>query len=437
MTRIIKQDFPSYLIWSFGFLIAFSINLFVGLNTDTFPDGVIYYEQAIEIKKYLFQKQFEESKIQLPIGISLILLVFSFLPINEILLFKLFQCGLYGVYLLLVNQVLKNLQLQKSLQNIILCLIAIDPFTLSFVTGVQSEMFAACAILIWINIYLSSGKNPTWTRITAFSHLFSVFVVICRPNYFLVYVVFLLFFIATRSSKARLRETRRVAKWFLIPLAVFHIFTYFLYQGFIFLSVNGPPNLYLSCQDYLLPQITGIASSQENQDINTRYFRELKNFDLEALENSSVYQRYKRWRSQSVSSCMQNLDGALSMYLLRLLLIWRPFVNFGSQSYEVFLISLLFGICLLVGFIWFIVFGRRFASTRELHSITIITATAFAFSVLPSAFQIRHKIAGFESVQWICLGVFLNHLLLHYKGETLKRSREFVLRIRKGRLWVQ
>jgi len=413
---VLTPKVTKLLVWLSGFLVAFFWNVYIGFTVDTFPDGAIYVEQARELNNFFIGKNLDARKIDLPLGLSILVYILGFIPVDTLTLFKIVQCVFYATCLTLSHKILEVLKVSGILHYIILSCFALDPFMLSFTSGIQSEIFAACAVLLWTSTFLDCEGLDKKNRRALTLHFYSFFIVVCRPNYLFLYIIFLVLIFGQNQGYSKKSLARQVLIFFSLPLAIFHLVTYFIYNGFIFLSVNGPINLYLACQQYFMPQILGIVSSDQNFEINQRYFTEVQQISLGEKQGASVYENYSILKEHALSACEENLLDTAWLSLARIFLLWRPFLSIGSHGTSIFLVSVIVGVPLFISFLWVLIRGKSFDHLRRFQLISLSFAISLAISLLPSAFQLRHKIAAFESIQWICLGVLLNYLIFNYKN---------------------
>jgi hypothetical protein len=391
-----------------GFIVAFSLNLVLGFGRDTFPDGIIYLEQSELIKSWMLGSPMPTQGITLPIGLSVMILILSPLPWDPVIVFKFVACIVYGLCTLLSWKILISLGISRRIRKIAILAITIDPLKLSFVTGVQSEVLAACMILFWTHFSISvkkgHGELLPWTLL----NLLSVCAVFIRPNLLLLYLGFLLFHLFLEKKRQRKRILSLFILTFIFPISIAHVITSKMYAGFIFLSTNGPTNLLLSCKEYLAPQILGFMSESENRQLNSKYFDEVNSLEFHAQQLKSPYDRYEYLRSVAVDECSEQWNEVAGMYLLKSLFVWRPYLNFGSQSEFVFLVSLLIQIPLLISLVAIYFIKSDESTILRFRAIVLVISISLSLSLLPSAFQLRHRIAAMESIQWVCLALLMD-----------------------------
>lgn len=390
-----------------GFTISLLWNIFRGMRDDFFPDGEVYLNTSEELLKFISGKEVDSTMFHLPLGISILLIPLVILPMSEVVIFKFMLCMVYGLNLVLAQKILEKLKVNSYLSLSILLFILFDPFLLSFTSGIQSEIFASCAILIWLIMLVDINHvYSLWINICI--QFFSFFIVITRPNFLIIYLAVMFIHLKGMEWKFRRRIHLSILSAFIIPFVTFQLWTFKLYGGFIFLAVNGPMNFLLSCKGYLAPQIFGLLSDAENREINQRYFNEIQNLNYSIDAKASVYDRYRYQQEVAFEECNEKKLNVLALYLLKLFLIWRPFLSAGSQSTVIFLFSLIVGILLLFSWMGVLIYRVEASSTfQRFRNAMFWISLTFAASLLPSAYQLRHKIAAFETVQWICLALIL------------------------------
>jgi hypothetical protein len=199
---------------------------------------------------------------------------------------------------------------------------------------------------------------------------------------------------------------------FLFYLISFQAFLLSIFGRFVPISGNSGQNFALACRSEFLPQYLGYADYGTNQSINAWYFQylnEIREGFVTLNPLASVFDINEQYQNIGMQNCIENPTRTAWIFLVKSISLWRPSTVFGAYGISVFLFSILLWVPLTLMVIKFLSGKETVSSSVYSFRIFLIVFWGlFTISLIPSATQIRHRIAVAEQFYWIILAIYLN-----------------------------
>jgi len=422
-----------------GALIALVATGVRGFESTTFSDAGGILEQAHGMTRgwtFMLSHPLLQSNplhSQFPSGFPAIL-AFTFLITNStsLLLVKILLAIGHGFSTYLVARIGQQMELKRIFWVLAAIGFSFDPFILSAATDIQTESITTLVVLWWGFLYLTpaTSKRQTLTRIIGFP-ITGFIAITVRPNIIIPFLlVAVIVFISWHRDAIRVRFLIVSTSIFVALLALFEVFLTRLYNGFVFLAPNGGLNAVLTCRTEFIGQYLGIASNQENTRVNHWYYTYLEDMTTKILvkqEIVSVPALNRELYDAGISSCLADPISSIAMFVLKVFALWRPFTVVGAYGLEILLFSILLWVPMTIAAGWFMANSNLSKPNRLLRKYFAVLAFGFTLSLLPTATQIRHRIAFAEPFYWLFLAFVLSQILTRWTQHQRKNS------VRRGR----
>jgi len=398
----------------FGAAIALTASLIRGIETLNFPDAVHFLEQASAIHKGWNFMEANPFQLQFPFGLPF-LIAFTYLLTSGTSLFmiKLFLAVAHGLSTYLVAKIGIKIGLRTWWWIVAALLFCLDPFVLSAATALQSESITTLFVLWWAYLYISLPTSKHEFFIASVLFPISGFLaILVRPNILIPFigVAFLMFWKSPREDNVKRKMFSSVGVLLLL-LGSFELFLVKLYRGLVFLAPNGGINSVLTCRSEFLSQYFGFASVSENSRINRWYFKYLDTLTTNILSkqsHTSIPKLNNELYSVGINNCLDHAGQSSFLLIAKTFALWRPSTVLGAYGVKMFALSLLIWIPLTALTMWFIAHKQIPEIPSRLKWYFMVLAIGFSISLLPSATQIRHRVAFAEPFYWLFTAYFFN-----------------------------
>ena len=206
----------------------------------------------------------------------------------------------------------------------------------------------------------------------------------------------------------------------LSTLAIYEVFLFKLYSGFVFLANYGGIGVAYLCRPEFIPQYLGFASKAENSRINEWVIVEnpLGRIAMSNLTNPSIAGSDTEMYRIGIRGCIENPVESILLVALRLISVWRPSVVFGAYSLEIFLVSLVFWVPLTILMIKFLIGKDYSPALRQLRLYFLVMGGTFTVSLLLTFPQVRHRVAFAEVFYWLFAVIVLDRYLSRKKTKS-------------------
>jgi hypothetical protein len=396
-----------------GTLFSFVLTIVRGLESTHYPDAVIFINQAEAITRgwtYMLQ---HPQLFNSPLGFSGLLSTTFLLGGGiSLALFKVLLSICHGLSTFLVARIGICMELPRLFWVSAALLFSLDPFVLFAATDVQVEGLVTLIILFWAYLFLLPPEKPKNSIVQAIGFPLSGFIALTiRPNILIPFILLsiLLFYIwFTRDQKWPLYTT--AISIFFCFFTLYEVLLAKLYGGFVFLSTNGGLNALLACRQQFLPQYLGLISVDENSRINREYFAYLENLRNNIIGKQpeiSFSQLDREFLTRAISSCTEDPFGSAFVLIVKSFAVWRPYTVIGAYGVEIALISLTLWLPLSIFALWYLSRRNLSVPNKILRNYFLILSVGFTISLIPSATQIRHRVAFVEPFLWLFAAYFL------------------------------
>jgi hypothetical protein len=406
------------------------VNLVKGIETTAIPDATGYIAQAKILSEGINYAFENPDLLTHGIGFSfLIALTFVLSQSTSLLIFKLILALTHGLSVYLFARIADRYITSKKLLACCVLLFTFDPFILIPSTDVQTEPITTLLTLFWLYLFLAEETKRSRQIFLTFTFAISGFYsVIMRPNSLLalLLIAFLIYrrWIQRHFNSAVLVSSVAV---FVLLLGLYQIFITKLYSGFVFLTPIGGVSSAYMCRKEFIPQYLGIATREQNEQINA--WSKGGGGVSEIFANnvgSSVSTVNNELFKLGKESCLSNPLESAGVLALKAAALWRPFTVFGAYSLTIFLISFLIWVPLTIVVIKFLVSSNLSKNERMLRLFFLVLSFGYTASLLLTPTQIRHRVAFAEPFYWLIFFISLPALL-----KLASRAKIWVLELRK------
>jgi hypothetical protein len=389
-----------------------------GINSWGFPDAPLFIEQGYAISQGMQYMRSNPSELQYPFGLPAIISIgYRISEENAVAVSRIILLLFHFLTVLVVFLILNNLKINKKIQYVAIIGFSLDPFVLKQALDLQTEPMTALFISILCLIFLIKLDSPVKYRCIPFFYFFLAFLmIVTRPNLIVpIFGISSILIYRWRRDDVPSRIIMSASASFLFYLAAFHVFLSSVFKQFVPISGNSGQNLALACRSEFLPQYLGYADSQENQLINAWYFGYLNNIK-ELFTNlnplASAIDLNREYQRVGIQNCLDNPIETMILFLIKSISLWRPSTVFGAYGIEVFVASVIFWVPLTILVLRFL-FSRDLTPAQSSFRLFLIVFWGlFTISLIPSATQIRHRIAVAEQFYWVILAIYLNKKLV-------------------------
>jgi len=409
---------------------AIILNLMKGFETTTIPDAAGYVAQAKIFSEGIDYTFKNPDLLTHGIGFSfLIALTFVFTQSTSLLLFKLILAVSHGLSVYLFAKIADRYITSKKLLACCVLFFTFDPFILIPSTDIQTEPITTLLTLFWLYLFLAEEmKKSRQIFLTLTFAISGFYSVIMRPNSLLalLLVAFLIYrrWIQHHFNSAVLITSVVV---FVFLLGLYEIFITKLYSGFVFLTPIGGVSSAYMCRKEFIPQYLGIASREQNEQINvwskggggvSEIFANNVGSPVSKV-NNELFELGKE-------SCLSNPLESAGVLALKAAALWRPFTVFGAYSLSIFLISFLLWVPLTIVVIKFLLTRNLSRNERLLRLFFLLLSFGYTASLLLTPTQIRHRVAFAEPFYWLIFFITLPAIL-----KFATRAKTWVFEMRK------
>ena len=389
-----------------------------GINSWVFPDAPLLIQQGYAISQGMQYMRSNPSELQYPFGLPAIISIgYKISEQNAVAMSRMILLLFHFLTILVIYLILNNLRVNKKIQFVAIVGFSLDPFVLKQALDLQTEPITAFFISILCLIFLTKLDSPAKQKAIPFFYFFVCFLmIVTRPN-LIVPIIGISLFLIYRWKKDFVsnRTILSAGASFLFYFVAFHAFLFSVFRQFVPISGNSGQNLALACRLEFLPQYLGYADSKENQVINAWYFDYLNNIKeifLNLNPLASVIDLNREYQRVGIQNCLDNPFETAGLFLIKSISLWRPSTVFGAYGIEVFVISAVFWIPLTILVVKFLFSGDLTPAQSSLQIFLVIFWGLFTISLIPSATQIRHRIAVAEQFYWVILAIYLNKKLV-------------------------
>jgi len=320
----------------------------------------------------------------------------------------------HGASSFLVAKIGQQIGLRAKFWIAAALIFSVDPLIILAATDVQTESLTTLIVLWWCYIYISHENVATKNKTLILSFTVTgIFSVLMRPNSLLpfLFVAFILYR-KWRSQGVERSIFTLSTLIFLGAIALYQLFLFKLYSGFIFLSTAGAANAEFMCRKEFIPQYLGFVSAAENERINSIATQSTTTQNLLSVNpNLTIPELNREYTNLGITTCLDDPIGSISVVILKIFALWRPFTVFGAYGAEVFVFSLLLWVPLTLITIWFLFNKNRNSSTASLQRYFVVMALGFTLSLVLTTTQIRHRVAIAEPFFWIFLLFFVQRFV--------------------------
>jgi hypothetical protein len=388
-----------------------------GLDEWNFPDAGLFIEQAKALNQGISYMKTNADELERPFGLPLVIAFgFKIFDTESVAFARVVLLAFHLGTLTIIYKIMKKLKINPKIQAIAILGYSLDPFVLSQTLDLQTEPITAFFASWWCLLAISELNSKLQRMIVPIIFFTSGFFAIAtRPNLVFPFLGIAIFLsLKWRECSTTKNSSILGAFSFVSLITVFHIFLYKIFMSFVILAPNSGPNFALACRKEFVPQYLGIASNSQNMEINRWYIGYLGDLvgNLQKVGKSFDYGEISKIYTQAgIENCIRNPLETFWILLLKVFSLWRPSTVFGAYNLNVFLVSILVWIPLTYFVIRFMVSPPINEDLRNLRVFLFIFWGLFTISLLPSATQIRHRVAAAEQFYWIIMAIYLNSRL--------------------------
>jgi len=389
-----------------------------GINTWAFPDAPLLIQQGYAISQGMQYMRSNPTELQYPFGLpAIISLGFRISEQNAVAISRMTLLLFHFITLFVIFLILNSLRISKKIQYITLLGFSLDPFILKQALDLQTEPITTLFVSILCLIFITKLDTSVKKKSIPWAYFFVAFLaIVTRPNLIVpIFGVTLILIYRWKKDDVSNKTIVSTCLSFFSLFFAFHMFLFSVFRQFVPISGNSGQNFALACRSEFLPQYIGYANSTVNQSINAWYFEYLSNikqtfFTLNPLASAiDLNQEYQR---VGIQNCLDSPIDTVGLFLIKSISLWRPSTVLGAYGIEVFVASLLIWLPLTMLALKFLVSKNATPTHNSFRIFLIVFWGLFTLSLIPSATQIRHRIAVAEQFYWIILAIYLNKKLV-------------------------
>lgn len=399
----------------FGAVIPVVALIKSGANSLKFPDAPLFIQQGYAISQGLEFMRQNPNDLQYPFGLpSIISIGYKLSEQNAIAISRITLVILHFLTVITIFLILNSLRINRKIQFVAVLGFSLDPFVLKQTLDLQSEPITTLLVSLMCLMFITRLETPTKQKSIPFLYFFVVFLaIVTRPNLLIpILGLSMLIIYKWKQDKVTNLIIITATSTFLFYLISFQAFLFSIFGRFVPISGNSGQNFALACRSEFLPQYLGYADYGTNQSINAWYFQylnEIREGFLTLNPLASIFDINEQYQNIGMQNCIENPTRTAWLFLVKSISLWRPSTVFGAYGISVFLFSILLWVPLTLMVIKFLS-GKETVSTSvySFRIFLIVFWGLFTISLIPSATQIRHRIAVAEQFYWIILAIYLN-----------------------------